>query len=239
MSDKLQPVNWLICDPNIEVTLPDVTQPQPCRQPAAAQLLKTRAGFRLQNGEQRWEQQLHGFWISSQVNRRGAETIIFSILELSVRAHDPRPNRQGSLTPTSLAVICLFVTIWAVYNNRDFSKFYWGKLGIKQADVLQISNITDVNCQVLCGLCYSGWMGGKRKNEENFRGKHSRRWFAEEWKQRKLYSRTENIKRNAREKYLKVSEINVPKVLFCLGHSNAVRNYSPGRNLYLLSSINI
>ena len=112
-------------------------------------------------------------------------------------------------------------------------------LSIWAGRCVQISNITDVNCQVLCGLCYSGWMGGKRKNEENFRGKHSRRWFAEEWKQRKLYSRTENIKRNAREKYLKVSEINVPKVLFCLGHSNAVRNYSPGRNLYLLSSINI
>ena len=126
MSDKLQPVNWLICDPNIEVTLPDVTQPQPCRQPAAAQLLKTRAGFRLQNGEQRWEQQLHGFWISSQVNRRGAEILIFSFLELSVGALDPRPNRQGSLTPTSLAVICLFVTIWAVHTcPGDLSTSRW------------------------------------------------------------------------------------------------------------------
>ena len=44
-------------------------------------------------------------------------------------------------------------------------------------------------------------MGEKRKNEENFRGKHSRRWFAEEWKQRKLYSRTEKIKRNATATY--------------------------------------
>ena len=34
--------------------------------------------------------------------------------------------------------------------------------------------------------------------------------------------------------------INVGKVPFlCLGHSNTVRNYSPGQNLYLLSPINI
>ena len=174
MSDKLQPVNWLICDPNIEVTLPDVTQPQPCRQPAAAQSLKTRAGFRLQNGEQRWEQQLHGFWISSQVNRRGAEIIIFSILELSVRAHDPRPNRQGSLTPTSLAVICLFVTIWAVYNNRDSSKFYLGKLGIKH---LSRPMCTDFKHYYRCKLSGFVWTllqrmdGRKEKKWGKFPGK--------------------------------------------------------------------
>ena len=132
MSAKLQQLNWLIVDPNIEVTLPDVTQPQLCLQSAAAQLLKTRAGFRLQNGEQWWEQQLRGFWISSQVNRRGA-VIIFSILELSVGALDRRPNRrQGSLTPTSLAVICLFVTIGAVNNNRDSSKFYWENCALRR-----------------------------------------------------------------------------------------------------------